>query len=274
MVAPEDDRIRTCGELVPVPRRQRTDPDRDPRLERDADLVLDGKYHEHYCDKSWPCPVCAYLDGRRIRGKLAVHFGAWLSAGGSLGILTLGPAHSPDESLAPLWGHLQIGRQATMRGGWTQDKQTYGIAAYAWATEVVETAEGCWNPHCHIALLLARPLGLDQIADLRARTADRFTDAVVKAGGRASAHAQDLKMREGTAGELAHYLTKSHTNIRPLSQRQDGSRTHLEVLADLADTGEGYERWREFTAASAHQQRFRCSNDIADVVAQRGHLLG
>lgn len=270
--APDGASIRTCGELAPR-RHRRVSLNRkatvDPRLQESAGVVLDVDYAEHLCERSWLCAVCAYVDGCRRRDELTRWFSDWLAAGHSLALLTVDAVHEPGNGLAVAWGQLRAGRSSVLSGDWTRDKSEFGIAAHAWSVEILDTPERSWNPHCHIALLLDEPLDHEQIAVLLGRIGDRFARGVKNADGEAAGHAQDLRMWNGTAHELAGYLTKSHIRIRPMSQRTGASRTHLEVLADLGATGEGHDRWQEVVIASTGQQQVRPSNGIADVIADR-----
>ena len=237
----------------------------------DADEILETTV---YCDRAWLCPVCGYYAYRDQSRKLAQTLMAWTSQGGSLAVLTLTQRHSPDDELEILWKRLEGGWGALVRGrGWRADQESFGVLGYVRVTEVVHHPESGWNVHFHVPLLLDDELDDQQLYELQDRVTARFTRGIGDAGGQASCGGQHLgPIQPGSERRLAGYYAKGTTVWRSETDRGGGrrpggdrgadlvgSRTPMAILADLKETGEGLDLWKEFSAAATGIKRRRYS---------------
>ncbi len=224
----DDQRLRNCGNKFP-----RGDVG-------DADEILQIT---KYCERTWLCPICGYHEARDRSRELTNTLTAWTSQGGSLAWLTLTQRHTRDDELPNLLHCLWHGWDTMVRTScWQADRKSFGVRGYVRITEVVYRPENGWNPHIHVPLLLYEGQPLD---DLQDRVATRFCAGIRAAGGQASPDRQDLcPIPPGDERRIAKYCVKGTT-----VWRSDGSRTPFAVLADLQETGEGHDLWKEFTAA-------------------------
>jgi hypothetical protein len=231
----------------------------------DADEVLQITV---YCDRAWLCPVCGYHAARDQARKLAKMLMAWTFRGRSLAVLALTQAHSNEDELGILWGRLESGWAALVRGsGWRTDKELFGLRGYIRITEVVHRLDNGWNVHFHVPVLLDEPLDAQALYDLKDRAAGRFMRGIRAAGGQASWSGQDVRsIRPGSESQLANYCSKG-TKFG----QSEKSRTPMAILADLKETGDGVGLWKEFSVAvtGAKRKRYSPSRGIANLVRNR-----
>lgn len=251
--------LREFGQTLTDDRRLRDCGNKYPRGDvGDADEILEIT---RYCGRVWLCPVCGCHDASDRSRELGKILTAWTSQGGSLALLTLTQHHSLDDELCNLCDRLDHGWHTMVHcSGWQADKESFGVRGYVRVTEIVHHPERGWNPHFHIPLLLQEDRD-EQLDDLKDRVAKRFIRGIKAAGGEASYDGQHI--RPGSERELAEYCTKGTKLWRP-----KGSRTPMEILADLQKTGEGLDLWKEFSATvtGPKRRRYNPSQHIATLV--------
>jgi hypothetical protein len=232
----------------------------------DANEILETTV---FCQRAWLCPVCAFWAARDQSRQLDDMSAAWNSQGGSVALLTLTQSHSAADELHALWDRQEGGWDAVVRGsGWRADRQMFGLRGYIRVTEIVHHPRSGWNVHFHVLLLLDEPLDDHQLCELKDRTSARFIRKIKAAGGAATGDGQDLTvLRPRPEARLITYFAKGTT----ARWKPDGSRTPMAILADLNETGEGLDLWKEFTAAVTRtkRRRYSPSHGIANLVANR-----
>lgn len=222
-----------------------------------------------YCNRAWLCPICGYRAARDQARKLTKMLTAWRFRGGSLATLTLTltltQAHTNKDELDILWGRLEDGWAALVRGSaWRADKELFGLRGYIRITEVVHRLDNGWHVHFHVPLLVDKPLDAQALGDLKDRAAGRFMRGIRFAGGQASWSCQDLRsIQQGSERRLALYWSKG-TMFRPSAT----SRSPMTILSDLNETGEGLDLWKEFSLAvtGAKRKRYSPSSGIENLV--------
>ena len=198
------------------------------------------------CRRKWLCPTCGHSAWRKQASELERRLREWTSMSGHLALLTLTQSHCLTDGLARLWSQAEKGWEALVRGsGWTVDKLRFGVSGYVAVTEVVHHPGTGWNVHFHVVLLLSHFLSVGLMAELKSSVGQRFIRGITQARGVATFDGQRIQAVEpGTEGRLANYLFKG-TTIR----RKNLSRTPFAIASDLMSTGEGYDLYREFSAA-------------------------
>ncbi|WP_350355901.1 protein rep [Mycobacterium lentiflavum] len=205
------------------------------------------------CNCKWLCPTCGYAVSRTQMRKVQRVLRSWTADGGAVAFLTLTQSHCPSDDLATLWDRIEAGWKALTRGAvWTMDKQIYGIRGYFRCTEIVYSPTTGWNVHFHVILLLNVELDAVQLNRLQLCVGRRFAAGVVRKGGSASVHAQDLRpMTPGTEERLAAYCLNGTT----MHTSPNGSRSPMAILSHLESTGQGLALWEEFTRAVSQKKR-------------------
>lgn len=235
----------------------------------DADEILETTF---YCHRAWLCPSCGYHADRNHHRQLTTTLKAWTAQGGSVAFLTLTQSHSVEDELDILWDRLEDGWDTMVRGsGWRADQKSFGLRGYVRVTEVVHHPENGWNVHFHVKLLLDEELDDQQLCQLKDRLTARFVRGIRAAGGHASFAGQDLQpMNPNSENRLAGYCIKGTT-----VGRIGGSRTPMEILASLKETGEGVGLWKEFGAAVTEKKRRRYNpSQGIDKLVPAPHYLG
>ncbi len=237
----DDERLRGCGRTI---RRGNVGA---------ADEVLDTIIS---CGRAWLCPVCGYRDACAKSRNLADTLSRWASQGGSIGLLTLTQQHTADDGLGALWGRLESGWAALVRGsGWRTDREAFGLRGYVRITEVVHHLDHGWNVHLHVPLLFDRALDSGQLCELEDHLTARFVRGVKAAGGWAWRNGQKLSLvQPGSERRTAWYCAKGST-----SSAHGSSRTPMMILSDLKKTGDGLKLWSEFSGAVSTVKRRRYS---------------
>lgn len=232
----------------------------------DANEILETTV---FCQRAWLCPVCGFQAACDQSRQLDNTCTAWNSQGGSVAVLTLTQSHSTDDELDVLWDRQEDGWDAVVRGsGWRADRQMFGLRGYVRVTEIVHHPQSGWNVHFHVLLLLDAPLDDQQLCELKDRAGARFMRKIRAAGGAATGDGQHLTVIQPRSEvRLITYFAKGTT----ARWKPDGSRTPMAILADLNETGEGLELWKEFTAAvtGMKRRRYSPSHGIANLVANR-----
>lgn len=245
----DDERLRGCGRKI---RRGNVGA---------ADEVLDTVIS---CGRAWLCPVCGYRDARAKSRNLVETFSRWASQGGSIGLLTLTQQHTADDGLGVLWGRLEAGWAALVRGsGWRTDREVFGVRGYIRITEVVHHPDNGWNVHLHVPMLFGRALDNEQLCELEDHLTARFARGIEAAGGWAWRDGQKLTLvQPGSERRTARYCAKGAT-----SSPHGGSRTPMMILADLKETGRGLKLWSEFSAevSTVKRRRYSPSQNLGTV---------
>jgi hypothetical protein len=238
------------------------------------------------CRKGNLCPVC----GNRIRtargDQLARAAKAWAdpewempaelaelvraATGGGLAMGTYTLRHFERQPLEEL---VQLQRAAWRRAfgagsgsAWRRLRARFGIVGDVRAFEVTHGANG-WHPHFHTLYFLRAPLTEAQRAELEQALWERWSKAVVEAGGYTLSRKHGFKLDTPKGGDIeafARYIAKEITGDQTKTGR-GGRRTPWQIAQDWADTGSARDRglWRSYELGIKGVWYLRWSDKLA-----------
>jgi hypothetical protein len=223
------------------------------------------------CGNAKACLHC----GIKVRSELAGDVGTVLrthiAGGGFVLFLTLTSSHDRDDSCRQVlddvmssWTRMNKSRL------WRKLKRWLGLVDFIRVTEVTESAANGWHPHHHVALLIERPIGLDEdfpeeLEEVR-REIDGAWYSAVKSTGR-TVDLQvgvDLVPVRDEAG-IGRYVSKVEMELTrsDLKGGRKGSRSHWQVGLDAAGgCGRSEALWVEFVEATAGRRWLSTSKGL------------
>lgn len=230
------------------------------------------------CGSPWACPVCSAVIRQRRAVEVERACFEHLSAGRSVGFLTLTFPHTRGEDLAEMlkvltacWAKVQ------QRSGYRAAAGLLDLVGFIRATETTFGAWHGWHPHLHLLLFSDQLVADDQWVQLRDLISASWSSAVVSAGrGRPGEHV-GVTLAPVYAAEVGGYLAKVQDHYGTASavgremSRQDlkrgrkGSRTPFE-LAEAAVEGLIPELplWWEYEAATKGKRSLAFSKSLRD----------
>lgn len=214
--------------------------------------VEDGSAHYHgliRCGSWSACPVCSVVIAMHRAAEVRRIADAHRAAGGAFYLVTLTLPHDQGDRLEPMY-HAVADSYRYVRSGamWYQAKARIAYVGEIRALEATVGANG-WHPHLHVLLFTSRALSAAERDELRAYYLRRWCASVVRFGYRAptaehgvtivESHRDEYVAKMGLADELAKGGSKD---------AHRASRTPLQVLADLAESGDSadLDLWREW----------------------------
>ena len=258
------DRQRTCrhhahGELVELRRRD-----------------VPGGVRAHYsqlitCGLAWTCPMC----GPKIAAERATDIAMGITEqhhrAGQVALLTMTLRHTRAQSLSELltglagaWRHCRNSKVP---------RRLWRALTTGWIKRLeVTLGPNGWHPHLHVLLFLGADVTPEQLAELAAAVTRAWEAHLVRQGlGTIDPeHGVTCRLLDlASAHELvAEYVAKSAAlelaSPGTKTARRHGSRTPLQLLADLARDGfaDDHARWREFEQATKGKNQIRWSDGL------------
>lgn len=242
--------------------------------------VDDGSAHYHglvRCGAWHSCPVCSYQIATHRAKEVQQIADAHRATGGGLYLMTLTIPHDQGDRLAPLYQAVADSYRFVRSGAsWKDMKARVGLVGEVRALEATVGSNG-WYPHLHVLVFTARPLSPEQLDELRGYVYRRWCKKIEFYGYRTpteehgvtivQSHRDDYVAKMGLGDEL----TRGNSKVG-----RSGSRTPLQVLSDLAETGEAedaalYEEWcvamhgaRQLTWSRGLRERYAEVPDKSD----------
>lgn len=205
------------------------------------------------CGSVWECASCSLAIRAERCADIEHVAGWWRDRAGGLLMLTLTVRHAWDHEvkasrrgLMKAWARVARGRP------WEKWCDLAGLAGWVRSVEVTHGRNG-WHPHLHVLLFVgAGAVDPAAVAQLRARLADRWADAVAAQLGEAQrpddVHGVDLR-----PAHVAGYLSKVALELTAAQNKtagagRVGSRTPWQIAADFRAWGDDddLQLWRRY----------------------------
>lgn len=194
------------------------------------------------CGSVHICPVC----GHKIRSHRAEeadrYVTAWQEAGHGIALWTLTMRHYKRMALGSLrksdrHGLVAIQHDAFNRAfgarfvprTWKKYLKRLGVVG-TWRVWECTAGDNGWHPHFHVLIFTEKQWGPDTAADFEGKAAQRWSKALVDAGGYRPSDRGcqvDVRAAEDPSGAAGKYLFKE----------QDGKPGFASLAHELADTG-------------------------------------
>ena len=211
------------------------------------------------CGNQWCCPIC----GAKIRAARALQISAmmlaWIARGNTCLLLTLTLRHSWDR-LADLCDDLSAAMSYTFSGRpWRRARDAYAVRHYARTYDVTHGAAG-WHPHFHCVLWVEGPVDDATVQALEDWVWDRWSTWFVRRRAHQPNRRVGIDLRRCGTAQVGAYVAGIKSSAgdpaalevtRWDMKRGKGSRTPLEILADLGAHGEDRDLrlWRDWERA-------------------------
>jgi len=257
-------RQQTCrhhahGELVELRRR---------------DVVAGSRAHFSQlitCGLAWTCPMCGPKIAAERATDIALAITQHYARGGQVALLTLTLRHTRAQSLVELLDGLTVAWTAQRQG--KVPKRLWKALSCGWIKRLeVTVGPNGWHPHLHVLVFLEPATTVTQLDELAAAVTRTWEGSLVRSGlGTIDPeHGVTCKLLDlATAHEkVAEYVAKSAAlelaSPGTKTARRHGSRTPLQLLADLARDGfaEDHARWREYESAMKGKNQIRWSQGL------------
>ena len=163
------------------------------------------------CAKVWICPVCSVAVWGERSMEIGMLAAAHVAAGGRILFVTLTTRHHVPDRLDGLVGYLRAGWDGVVKGrAGLALVDALGVAGYVRSMEINYGGNG-WHPHYHVAFFVGGDVTKEQADRVIGEAFDRWSRAVVKAGGKVPLEqAQDVRLfGAADSDDLAKYLTKT-----------------------------------------------------------------
>lgn len=234
----------------------------------------------------WCSPLSAAAIARTRQAQIEKALDSWTETRGhSVVFMTLTLRHKKRNNLAELWDALSycwrgITGTASWRGGVRMigDKERFGIEHFVKSVELTHGLKNGFHPHLHVVLFLNKVLSDDELAVLRNRFYERWSNAALRKGLDAPTKVRGIDIKQVVSGaeslkKLASYLAKG--NVGKLSYEvADGAmkiakgdnRTMFQVLGDLGvrKTTRDLAIWREYERVSTGRRQISWSKGAKD----------
>lgn len=234
----------------------------------------------------WCSPLSAAAIARTRQAQIEKALDKWTETPEhSVVFMTLTLRHKKSHNLGKLWDALSycwrgITGTASWRGGvrMVGDKNRFGVEHFVKSVELTHGLKNGFHPHLHVVLFLNKVLSDDELAVLRNRFYERWSNAALRKGLEAPTKVRGIDVKQVVSGaeslkKLASYLAKG--NVGKLSYEvADGAlkigkgdnRTMFQVLGDLGrkKTARDLFIWREYEQASTGRRQISWSKGAKD----------
>ena len=236
------------------------------------------------CGSVWACPVC----GPKIRQRRAAEINdalqAFVSEGLGVLMLTLTCRHHAGQRLVNLLKSQEAAWRRFMQSKPYRRVVRDHQLGFIQQRETTYGDKNGWHPHRHLAVVLDRPMDLDEIEALRAALWPAWLSALKAEGLSAEetwiSPSGDIKhpgldLRAGDPDGLADYMLKvagEEGDLAMEMMRGDlkrgrlGRRTPEQILEDFLDGGEVADRalWLEYEAATKGRKMTTWSHGLRE----------
>jgi hypothetical protein len=159
---------------------------------------------------------------------------------------------------------------------WLRLKETVPVAGTIRSLEVTHGPNG-WHPHLHALVFIHGQVDAAQLAALSIHVRNTWSRAIVQAGYRPPSDLHGVKIDVCTsAAEAGAYIAKTQDGKSPgnemarsdLKSGKSGHRTPLEILGEIADTGDLAELplWHEYEKATKGHQAITWSMGLRELL--------
>jgi hypothetical protein len=161
------------------------------------------------CGSIWACPVCSARIRQRRAQEIEAACLSHLTAGGSIGFLTLTFPHSSGDDLAQLLKVLlDCWKKVQQRTSYRTRKDVLRLFGFIRSTEITYGRWNGWHPHLHLLLFAEGEVTPAEWASLRDLVSEVWAEVVVKAGRDRPGEEVGVTLAPVRTAEVGTYLAK------------------------------------------------------------------